>query len=106
VVPPLFEKPKELTPVERIGTYLAIAVLGIIALIVLVCVVEIYRSHVSPPDLSKLNVADHAAAIDLYAKMSAASMTWVNAIFELFALKGFLPLLSVIAGYLLGARSK
>jgi hypothetical protein len=92
---------REVPPLTKIGYKLALYLLGYIAMVTVVLLAEYFFHAPSLPCGPSLNEAQ----LNQYQQLSQISMDRTLKLIDVLVLKGFLPVLMAVLGYILGTRS-
>ena len=93
-------KAKDLPPLTRIGYKLAIFLLLYLGAVTAFLLVEFFVNAPSPPSGAALD----AASLALYQQLAEISLDRTVKLFDILVLTGFLPLLTLVLGYIFGTR--
>lgn len=91
---------KEVGPLTRIGYRLALFLLAYLSVVTLILLAD-YWANV--PDLPDTKTLDQAQ-LDQYQKLSEIAMDRTVKLLDTLVLKGFLPVLTAVLGYIFGTR--
>jgi hypothetical protein len=91
---------REVPPLTRIGYKLALFLLGYIAIVTIVVLAEYFLHAPTLPCGPSLNEAQ----LGLYQQLSQISTERTLKLLDALVLKGFLPVLTAVLGYIFGTR--
>ena len=93
-------KAKDLPPLTRVGYRLAIFLLLYLGAVTAILLVEYFVNAPSPPS----GIALDETSLALYQQLSQTSLDRTVKLFEILVLTGFLPVLTLVLGYIFGNR--
>lgn len=106
-IPPEFPAIKDfrvLSPVERVASRLAFALLLLIASILIAIIADWFVHRPPQPTITGLKLEDQKLAIDNFKNLSDVVWNRTSSMFDLVVIKALLPIFATVVGYLLGKR--
>lgn len=95
---------KPLEPLQRVGIWLAIAIGVVIVALSVPILIGWLTSAPAMPNLQNLKPEDAKVAIENYKNLSSIWNENAKNMFEEIVVKAFLPIFTLVLGYLFGAR--
>ncbi len=104
VLKPVGSVEEKLSGIQRVGTWLALAVGALIAVVTVATVVYAFSHAPTPPTLPE-NADTAAKLIANYKQLAEAQWTGPAGMFDTIVFKALLPVFTTILGYIFGSRA-